>query len=202
MSERMEGSEWRYRRMECLIRDDYTCQDCGDTGGLEGDAILHAHHQTRVSGGGSDELDNLTTLCKSCHNKKHSNGSSGELTCGRALTTEAEREYIRGEQGDQRMYEARSRVKSRIENRLAEDIDLFSDEAPQLLAALRDVACPGEEPAATTQTQESEDPGSSINVEELRSGLEAARTALEGEYPSTGSAQNEIERALEALDDD
>jgi len=68
----MPPAEWRYRRMECLIRDVYECQDCGELGGPKGDAILEAHHKVPVHSGGSDELDNLTTLCYPCHSKRHS----------------------------------------------------------------------------------------------------------------------------------
>lgn len=63
------------------------------------------------------------------------------MATGRALTTETEREYLRGEHGEQRMYEARSRVKARIEERLSEDVELFEEEAPALLDKLREVAC-------------------------------------------------------------
>jgi len=63
------------------------------------------------------------------------------MATGRALTTETEREYLRGEHGEQRMYEARSRVKARINERLSEDIELFEEEAPELLDKVREVAC-------------------------------------------------------------
>lgn len=63
------------------------------------------------------------------------------MATGRALTTETEREYLRGEHGEQRMYEARSRVKSRINQRLTEDTELFKEEAPRLLEELRKVVC-------------------------------------------------------------
>lgn len=66
------------------------------------------------------------------------------MATGRALTTETEREYLRGDHGDQRMYEARSRVKARINEQLAEDVELFGDCAPALLDELRDVVCEGE----------------------------------------------------------
>lgn len=66
------------------------------------------------------------------------------MATGRALTTETEREYLRGEHGDQRMYEARSRVKARINDRLAEEVELFEREAPELLEELREVVCEGE----------------------------------------------------------
>ena len=63
------------------------------------------------------------------------------MATGRALTTETEREYLRGEHGDQRMYEARSRVKARINDQLAGDVELFEEEAPGILKELREVVC-------------------------------------------------------------
>jgi hypothetical protein len=68
-----------------------------------------------------------------------------DMATGRALTTETEREYLRGEHGDQRMYEARSRVKARIDKQLSGDIEFFEEEAPELLEALREVACPDDQ---------------------------------------------------------
>lgn len=65
------------------------------------------------------------------------------MATGRALTTETEREYLRGEHGDQRMYEARSRVKARINKRLAEEVELFEEHAPEVLDELREVVCDG-----------------------------------------------------------
>ena len=65
------------------------------------------------------------------------------MATGRALTTETEREYLRGEHGDQRMYEARSRVKARINKRLAEEVELFEEDAPEVLDELREVVCDG-----------------------------------------------------------
>ena len=66
---------------------------------------------------------------------------STSMATGRALTTETEREYLRGEHGDQRMYEARSRLKARIKQQLAEDVDLFEEDAPELLDLLQSVVC-------------------------------------------------------------
>lgn len=65
------------------------------------------------------------------------------MATGRALTTEYERECIRGEHGKQRMYEAKSRVKRRITEMLASDIDLFDKHAEELNGVLRDVVCEG-----------------------------------------------------------
>jgi len=63
------------------------------------------------------------------------------MATGRALTTDTEREYLRGEHGNQRMYEARSRVKARIRERLADDVAVFEEEAPELLDELREQVC-------------------------------------------------------------
>lgn len=63
------------------------------------------------------------------------------MATGRTLTTETEREYLRGEHGDQRMYEARSRLKARINERLTEDVEVFESDAPELLDILREVVC-------------------------------------------------------------
>lgn len=63
------------------------------------------------------------------------------MATGRALTTEYERECIRGEHGNQRKYEAKSRVKKRINEVLAEDLDLFNEHADELTEELRDIVC-------------------------------------------------------------
>lgn len=52
-----------------LSRDNYTCQHCK---GKSKDSRLHAHHIVFRSNGGSDEAENLVTLCKTCHDILHS----------------------------------------------------------------------------------------------------------------------------------
>ena len=50
-------------RQMVLDRDEYTCQICGcvkETG-------LHVHHIMKRKEGGTDHLDNLLTVCPSCH---------------------------------------------------------------------------------------------------------------------------------------
>lgn len=64
---------------------------------------------------------------------------------GRALMTETERENLRGEHTDQRRYEAASRVRSRIHDELAVDIELMKEHHPDLLDELREVVCEQEE---------------------------------------------------------
>ena len=49
-----------------LNRDKYTCQHCKTKQGT-----LEVHHIVFRSNGGSDEPDNLITLCRNCHRELH-----------------------------------------------------------------------------------------------------------------------------------
>jgi len=60
---------------------------------------------------------------------------------GRALLTDKEREQLAGKHSDQRKYETVSRARSRIQDELVIDIELFENHHPQLLEELRDVVC-------------------------------------------------------------
>jgi hypothetical protein len=60
---------------------------------------------------------------------------------GRALLTETEREQIAGEHGDQRKYEAVSRVRARIQEELSKDIELFEEYKPELADELCETVC-------------------------------------------------------------
>jgi hypothetical protein len=51
-----------------LSRDNYTCQYCK---GKSKDKRLETHHIIFRTNGGSDEQENLITLCKICHDKLH-----------------------------------------------------------------------------------------------------------------------------------
>lgn len=64
-------SDWEQRRKEVYERDRFTCQNCGRRGGPHGDHELHAHHIVPKASGGSDDLSNLKTLCRECHNAVH-----------------------------------------------------------------------------------------------------------------------------------
>jgi 5-methylcytosine-specific restriction endonuclease McrA len=50
---------------EVFRRDNYTCRYCGRIGGK-----LEADHIIPFSKGGSDELDNLVTSCRTCNRQK------------------------------------------------------------------------------------------------------------------------------------
>lgn len=51
-----------------LDRDKYTCQNCK---GKSKDKRLEVHHIVFKKDGGSDEQENLITLCKACHDSLH-----------------------------------------------------------------------------------------------------------------------------------
>lgn len=55
-------------RHEVFKRDNYTCCECGAR--KDDGATLHVDHIIPVSKGGSDELDNLQTLCSDCNLNK------------------------------------------------------------------------------------------------------------------------------------
>jgi len=63
--------DWDIRRRRIYRRDNYQCQECGARGGHSGDTELHCHHKDPISQGGGHEPNNLVTLCRNCHNKKH-----------------------------------------------------------------------------------------------------------------------------------
>ena len=55
-------------RHEVFKRDNYTCVECGAR--KSDGATLHVDHKVPVSKGGTDELDNLQTLCSDCNLNK------------------------------------------------------------------------------------------------------------------------------------
>lgn len=69
----------------------------------------------------------------------------------RALLTDTEREQIAGEHGDDRKYQAASRIRRRIEGELTTDVEVLQEQHPQLLEELREVVCshPSKQPEDT-----------------------------------------------------
>jgi len=58
---------WRLARAERLAIDNWQCQQCARVvSGRE----AHVDHVVPKSAGGSDLMDNLRTLCRSCHSRK------------------------------------------------------------------------------------------------------------------------------------
>ena len=58
-------SQYRSVREAVLERDNHTCQKCGQHDDL------HVHHIKHRADGGSNEADNLVTLCDRCHAEEH-----------------------------------------------------------------------------------------------------------------------------------
>lgn len=70
------GRNWRANRKKARERDNYTCQDCGTTETVLG-KHLDVHHLISRAEGGTNDLDNLISLCRSCHAKReHTNARS------------------------------------------------------------------------------------------------------------------------------
>lgn len=63
-SEQLKSPMWQKKRLEIMQRDNFTCQDCGDT-----ESQLQVHHKSYTFGNNVLEYDNnnLITLCETCH---------------------------------------------------------------------------------------------------------------------------------------
>lgn len=66
---------WKLKRQEILERDHYECQWCKENGKVttQFDSILEIDHIKELEHHPELALDNdnLRTLCKDCHNKRH-----------------------------------------------------------------------------------------------------------------------------------
>ena len=69
------STQWRKLRQECLERDNFECQWCKADGRLtmQSDSILEIDHikELEFHPEFALDIDNLRTLCKDCHNKRH-----------------------------------------------------------------------------------------------------------------------------------
>jgi group II intron reverse transcriptase/maturase len=67
LAERWDGhttpqkADWAEIRLAVLARDNYRCTQCGSSDDL------HVHHSQARRRGGTHQMDNLQTLCASCH---------------------------------------------------------------------------------------------------------------------------------------
>ncbi|MDE2752918.1 MAG: HNH endonuclease signature motif containing protein [Gemmatimonadota bacterium] len=74
------GRRWARTRRAAFDRDGWRCVECGRAGRLE------AHHVTPLHKGGAPyDLDNLATLCRSCHIDRHRRKLTPEEAAWRAL---------------------------------------------------------------------------------------------------------------------
>jgi hypothetical protein len=69
----VKDRRWETIRKQVLERDNYTCQRCGRT-----DKILSVHHNIPRQVGGTDELENLISLCHPCHRTEEWNAEDFE----------------------------------------------------------------------------------------------------------------------------
>jgi 5-methylcytosine-specific restriction endonuclease McrA len=61
----LKSLSWKLKRFDILKRDNYKCMICGRT--ANDGIILHIDHIVPISKGGSEEIDNLQTLCNECN---------------------------------------------------------------------------------------------------------------------------------------
>jgi HNH endonuclease len=62
----LKQQEYYELKTVVLDRDGWKCQYCGSSENLQ---VYHLLHRSRL---GSDELENLMTLCANCHRRQHS----------------------------------------------------------------------------------------------------------------------------------
>ena len=69
------GPSYDRQRMKVLERDSFTCTLCGVRQDNE-ERQLDVHHIIPYKNGGTNDLSNLITVCRSCHNKIEPMGGS------------------------------------------------------------------------------------------------------------------------------
>lgn len=62
-------------RLQILMRDSYKCQKCGRSPATHVGIYLHIDHRIPFSKGGSNEINNLQTLCNKCNLGKNNDES-------------------------------------------------------------------------------------------------------------------------------
>jgi hypothetical protein len=72
----LNKSRWQTIRKQVRMRDGNRCRNCGAT------ARLSVHHIVKARNGGRDTLDNLVTLCASCHRRADAKPKAGFFTAG------------------------------------------------------------------------------------------------------------------------
>ena len=73
------GQRWYRIRRAVLDRDGWKCSECGRRGRLE------VHHVKAIADGGSNDLENLRSLCLDCHIAIHSPPVSTEAAAWQQL---------------------------------------------------------------------------------------------------------------------
>ena len=81
------GTAWDKLRPQILARDSYLCQPC-----LKEDRLTPANivdHMISKAKGGTDDPDNLQSICKSCHDMKTIEENGGTPKPYKAGSTES-----------------------------------------------------------------------------------------------------------------
>ena|SRR5229473_6059061 len=92
-------STGHWKQLSRLVkrRDGAQCQICGDQAG-DSYCVLHAHHITPRSQGGTDAPSNVITLCDLCHavvtRRWHKPWFGSAAVTNRAALEEARQEYM------------------------------------------------------------------------------------------------------------
>lgn len=66
---------WRKIRLAVLERDQYLCQVCAENGDIR--QATEVDHIVPREAGGTDDWDNLQSICHTCHSKKTAMESNG-----------------------------------------------------------------------------------------------------------------------------
>jgi 5-methylcytosine-specific restriction endonuclease McrA len=89
--DKLRDVEWQKRRLEVMQRDHWACTRCGKSTGE-----MHVHHNRYRRGRMPWESpsDELTTLCKGCHDVEHGITRIGETAASRtAMVVPTEEDY-------------------------------------------------------------------------------------------------------------
>ena len=65
------SKEWKKLRLEALERDHYLCIECLKNGKITPADTVHHIKPLRIDQTGAEDLNNLETVCRACHNKLH-----------------------------------------------------------------------------------------------------------------------------------
>lgn len=68
-------------------------------------------------------------------------GKTKRMAKTRALLTDTDRDYITGEEGDDKKYQSASRIRRRIREELPRDLEVLEQHHPELLDELREAVC-------------------------------------------------------------
>lgn len=66
-----KSKDWKLLRLEALQRDNYLCVECLKNGKITPADTVHHIKPLRIDQTGAEDLNNLETVCRACHNKLH-----------------------------------------------------------------------------------------------------------------------------------